>query len=112
MIFGEEISVIQDYDTIRSQKIYEIYENGSQTMNLFFGTHVSTSMEKHVDENGNFIPGREYYTYDTYMKLSDYNDLRQMLGKAPITLREHTYALQTKPRIAKDFGERRSIRQR
>lgn len=103
--FGEEISVIQDYDTIRSQKIYEIYENGSQTMNLFFGTHVSTSMEKHVDENGNFIPGREYYTYDTYMKLSDYNDLRQMLGKAPITLREHTYALQTKPRIAKDFGE-------
>ena len=50
-------------------------------------------------------PGREYYTYDTYMKLSDYNALRQMLGKEPVTLGENEYALQTKVRIAREFGD-------
>ena len=51
------------------------------------------------------FPGREYYTYDTYMKLSDYNALRAMLGKKKITLKENEYALQTKSRIARDLGE-------
>ncbi len=103
--FAEEIQVIKSGTDINTQRIYQIYENGSQVMNMYFGTHVTTSMEKHVDAAGNFVPGREYYTWDTYMKLSDYNALRQMTGCAPITLPGHTYALQTKPRIARDFGE-------
>ena len=103
--FSEEIDLIQSYNEIESQRIYEIYENGSQEMNRYFGTHVPTVMEDHVDKNGNFIPGREYYTYDTYMKLSDYNALRAMLGKKKITLKENEYALQTKSRIARDLGE-------
>ena len=103
--FAEEISVIESYSPILEQRAYEIYENGSQDMNQYYASHVSSVMEKHVDGEGNFIPGREYYTYDTYMKLSDYNTLRQMLGEKPITLGENEYALQTKSRIKKDFGE-------
>lgn len=103
--FSEEISVIQSYGEIRDQRIYQIYEDGSQTMNRYFGTHVTTTLEKHVDKDGNFIPGREYYTYDTYMKLSDYNALRTMLGKEAITLNSDEYALQTKIRVARDFGD-------
>ena len=103
--FAEEISVIESYSPILEQRAYEIYENGSQDMNRYYASHVSSVMEKHVDGEGNFIPGREYYTYDTYMKLSDYNTLRQMLGEKPITLGENEYALQTKSRIKKDFGE-------
>ena len=103
--FAEEISVIESYSPILEQRAYEIYENGSQDMNRYYASHVSSVMEKHVDGEGNFIPGREYYTYDTYMKLSDYNALRQMLGEKPITLGENEYALQTKSRIKKDFGE-------
>ena len=103
--FAEEISVIESYSPILEQRAYEIYENGSQDMNRYYASHVSSVMEKHVDGEGNFVPGREYYTYDTYMKLSDYNALRQMLGEKPITLGENEYALQTKSRIKKDFGE-------
>ena len=103
--FAEEISVIESYSPILEQRAYEIYENGSQDMNRYYASHVSSVMEKHVDGEGNFIPGREYYTYDTYMKLSDYNTLRQMLGEKPITLGENEYALQTKSMIKKDFGE-------
>ena len=80
--FAEEISEICSFNKIHSQRIYQIYQDGSQVMNRYFGTHVTTTLEEHVDKEGNFIPGREYYTYDTYMKLSDYNALRTMLGKA------------------------------
>ena len=103
--FAEEISVIKSYNPILEQRAYQIYENGSQDMNRYYASHVSSVMEKHADGEGNFIPGREYYTYDTYMKLSDYNALRQMLGEKPVTLEDDEYALQTKSRIKKDFGE-------
>ena len=102
--FSEEISAIQSYNAIQEQRIYQIYENKTQTMNRYFGTHVATAAETHVDGQGNFIPGNEYYTYDTYMKLSDYNALQKMLGKEPVTLGEDEYALQTKGRIQRDFG--------
>lgn len=101
--FREEISVLQSYDQIQEQKIYEIYENQSQTMNRYYGTHVSTALEDHVDETGKFLPGREYYTWDTYMKLSDYNDLRAMLGEEQIRLGEGEYALHTKTRIVREL---------
>lgn len=103
--FAEEISVIGSFNKVHSQRIYQIYQDGSQVMNRYFGTHVTTTLEKHVDKEGNFIPGREYYTYDTYMKLSDYNALRTMLGKETITLKDNEYVLQTKSRIARDFGD-------
>lgn len=102
--FSEEISAIQSYNAIQEQRIYQIYENKTQTMNHYFGTHVATAAETHVDGQGNFIPGNEYYTYDTYMKLSDYNALQKMLGKEPVTLGEDEYALQTKGRIQRDFS--------
>lgn len=102
--FSEEISAIQSYNAIQEQRIYQIYENKTQTMNRYFGTHVATAAETHVDGQGNYIPGNEYYTYDTYMKLSDYNALQKMLGKEPVTLGEDEYALQTKGRIQRDFG--------
>lgn len=103
--FSEEIALIQSYNEIRNCLIYQIYENESQTMNRFFAAHVTTALEKHEDEAGNFVPGNEYYMYDTYMKLSDYNTLRAMLGRETIDLEEDAYALQTKARIAGDFGE-------
>lgn len=32
-----------------------------------------------------------YYDYDVYMGVSDYNRLREMLGLAPVTLRDNQY---------------------
>lgn len=103
--FSEEICTIQSYNKIQNQRIYRIYENGSQVMNRYFGTHVASTLERHMDKEGNFIPGREYYKYDTYMKLSDYNALREMLGENAISLKKNEYAIQTKTRIQRDFGQ-------
>ena len=43
--------------------------------------------------------GYEYYTYDTYMRISDYNHLREMLGYEPVTLGQDKYAVQIKERM-------------
>lgn len=102
--FAEEISVIRSHNEILGQRVYRIYEDGSQVMNRYFGEHVTTTMAKHEDEDGNFLPAGEYYTYDTYMKLSDYNALRAMNGGEPVTLEADEYILQTKKRIERDFG--------
>ncbi len=103
--FSEEISVVSSFNEIQTQRIYQIYQNGSQQMNRYFASHVTTALEEHEDKEGNFVPGYEYYMYDTYMKLSDYNALRAMLGKKPVALENGEYALQTKTRIARDFGK-------
>ncbi len=103
--FSEEISTIQLYNNIQNQRIYRIYKDGSQAMNRYFGTHVATVLEKHIDQKGNFISGNEYYTYDTYMKLSDYNVLREMLGEKTVALGKNEYAIHTKTRIQGDFGD-------
>lgn len=103
--FAEERDLISTYNPIEQQRVYRIYEDGGQEMNRYFASHVITVLENHTDSEGNFVPGREYYTYDTYMKLSDYNALRKMLGEKEITLEKGTYALQTKERIVRDFGD-------
>lgn len=46
-----------------------------------------------------------YYDYDTYMLEGDYNELRNLLGLAPITLGQEGYAIQVKPRVAKYLDE-------
>lgn len=43
-----------------------------------------------------------YCEYDTYMKLSDYNHLREMLGYKKVSLEEDEYAIHIKKRV---FGE-------
>lgn len=103
--FSEEISTIQSYNGIKNQRIYQIYKDGSQVMNRYLAMHVTTILEKHIDKKGNFISGSEYYKYDTYMKVSDYNALREMLGEEAVSLGENEYAIQTKARILGDLGD-------
>lgn len=46
-----------------------------------------------------------YCNYDTYMKLSDYNHLRRMLGLPEIVLEEEEYAIHIKERVLKETGD-------
>ena len=40
-----------------------------------------------------------YYTYDTYMGLTDYNHLRELLGYEKVELGQSQYLVQIKPRL-------------
>ena len=44
-----------------------------------------------------------YFQYDTYIRLSDYNSLRQMLGLKPVSLTGNQYLIQTKKRLKKTW---------
>ena len=85
--FSKEKKLIEKEGNIEDLHTYQIYENGSNQMNLLFLDQV-----KGAYESG-------YFKYDTYMKLSDYNRLRQMLGYQPAVLLENQYLIHTKSRI-------------
>ena len=85
-------------------------------MNDYLYTHVANLGSSYTDENGK--PDRKaieadtynYYDYDTYMSLSDYNALRKMLGYEPVSMKNSEYLLHIKQRvlgnIADDFLHR------
>ena len=74
-------------------------------MNEYLYTHGGTVSKKYRDPDGSLNEkaveedGYEYYTYDTYMRISDYNHLREMLGYEPVTLGQDKYAVQIKERM-------------
>ena len=45
-----------------------------------------------------------YYTYDTYMGLTDYNHLRELLGYEKVELGQSQYLVQIKPRLERPAG--------
>ena len=47
----------------------------------------------------------QYHAEDTFMKLSDYNVLRRMLGLEEAVLSGDGYLLQTKNRLVRELGD-------
>ena len=74
-------------------------------MNDYLYTHGETISRKYRNADGSLNEkevkkdGIEYYDFDTYMCLSDYNKLREMLGEDAVSLGEDQYAVQIKPRM-------------
>ena len=101
----------------KNLRIYEIYHDSGRQMNDYLYTHVANLGSSYTDENGK--PDRKaieahtynYYDYDTYMSLSDYNALRKMLGYEPVSMKNSEYLLHIKQRvlgnIADDFLHRK-----
>lgn len=108
--FKEELEAIRaNADPVKTC-VYRIYENHSTQMNRYFYTHVPVVLSYEEDgskEDAYYVGNkwREYYPYDTYMRLTDYNQLREMLGYEKISLEEGSYALQTKERLLEHLGE-------
>lgn len=100
--FKEEFQAVEAACSVRAAHIYQIYENGTQAWNDYFYTHLPIFGERYWGQE-NIVPegyDQKYYRYDTYMKLSDYNCLREMLGYEPVALERGTYLLHTKERTA------------
>lgn len=101
-LFEMETSEIESIDGINVSHSYPIYENHSVQFNDYFYTHLPTFGKKYADQKDITPIGydKKYYRYDTFMKLSDYNALRSMLGYETVSLFDNQYLLHVKQRIA------------
>lgn len=123
--FAREKSVIEEEAVVSAYYPYHIYTDEENQVNTWMLTHLQAwgamyrkadgtpdeaAIERTLrDENGDGT----YYTYDTYMGLTDYNHLRELLGYEQAELSETEYLVQIKPRLEKEvqeIGEDLSVR--
>ncbi len=131
--FADELEVIGESAKISEAYPYHIYAriqkgvqggaNGARTdgripeesqVNIWLSTHLKTFGRTYLNEDGSpnlkkiakdSGQGAFYCKYDTYMKLSDYNRLRGMLGYPAVPLGEHEYLIHLKERIREEAGK-------
>ena len=112
--FAEEKRVIEENATVSSFYSYHIYTDEENTVNTWMLTHLQAwgamfrsadgtpdeaAIERVLrDESG----AGTYYTYDTYMGLTDYNHLRELLGYEKVGLGRSQYLVQIKPRLERE----------
>lgn len=115
--FEDEREILEKYADPQEMYIYHIYTDEDNQVNTWMLTNLeqwggmywkkdgSPDMEKIQDMLKN---DGTYCTYDTYMGITDYNYLREMLGYEPVSLGENEYAVQIKDRLkddAKNIGK-------
>lgn len=94
--FAKELSVISGKTEIAESYSYHIYQRGTDEVNYFL------KKKYHIET---WIGDTSYFQFDTYMKLSDYNYLRGMLGYEPAALLKDQYLIHTKQRVKKWMEE-------
>ena len=114
--FAQELDILKKETNIQEIYRYSIYENADAQVNAWLYTHLKTfgtmyqnpdgtpdekALLEEVEEHTNGT----YFSYDTYMKVSDYNHLRSLLGYKEITLGKQQHALHMKERIYKETGD-------
>lgn len=113
--FEDELQILKENTKIKEAYPYYIYENGTNQVNVWLLTHLrcfGTMFKEGGKEEGEpdlkkieNTDGGSYCRYDTYMKLSDYNHLREMLGYGTVSLMEDEYLLHIKSRVLKEAGD-------
>lgn len=109
--FEDEREILEKYADLEEIYAYRIYTDENNQVNTWILTNLqqwggmyrkndgSPDMEKIEDMLKN---DGTYCTYDTYMGVTDYNHLREMLGYKPVSLKENEYAVQIKDRLKSD----------
>lgn len=112
--FAEELEVIRQEARVREAFPYRICQNGTNQVNVWMLTHLQVFGERFCNADGtpkmedieeSSGGGSWYGTYDTYMGLSVYNHLREMLGYAPVSLDEGEYLIHMKERLYRKTGD-------
>lgn len=88
--FAKELEIITTRTDLKDSLIYRMYRTESSEMNTFLKNKLGV---------GEYLDYRCYFKYDTYMRLSDYNRLRSMLGYKQIELQQDSYIIHAKQRI-------------
>lgn len=91
--FQKEIEAVERGNAIEDSLIYNIYHNKSNVINQFLEERVDGVYE---DKEYNTAT---YYQYDTFIGISDYNQLRTMAGYQGITLEEGNYLIHCIDRV-------------
>ena len=109
--FEDEREILEKYADLEETCAYRIYTDENNQVNTWILTNLqqwggmyrkndgSPDMEKIEDMLKN---DGTYCTYDTYMGVTDYNHLREMLGYKPVSLKENEYVVQIKDRLKSD----------
>ena len=110
--FQRELAVIEEEAVVKEAYPYQIYTNGTAQVNEWLYTHLREFGSMYLTPEGEPDAGaleeRDdgcYCEFDTYMKLSDYNHLREMLGYGKVSLRENEYAIHIKSRVLGETGD-------
>lgn len=98
--FEQEKQLIQEECQITADYTYQIYQNGSTLLRDYMATHKKGSSEVQMTEGQ-----ADYFAFDTYMKLSDYNALMRLLGHKEISLSDQSCRIQTKQRFVAGLQE-------
>ena len=109
--FTEEIALVTQAADVRDIYPYAIYQNGTNEVNTFLYTNLRYFGDALKAPDG--TPDRAlikqsvwaYYQFDTFMKLSDYNYLRKMLGHDEISLGGQEYLLHLSARVHRETGD-------
>ncbi|MCI6465591.1 MAG: ABC transporter permease [Faecalicatena sp.] len=91
--FSKEVELLKDRTKLESEYAYQIYENKTDDFSKYMEFYFS-------DILGNSVAGSDaYFNYDPYMKLTDYNHLREMLGYKKVALERDQYLIHIKGRL-------------
>ncbi len=110
--FSLELGVIGEMCEMKEVYPYHIYTDGTAQVNEWLYTHLREFGNMYTTPEGEpdvkKLAGRDdgcYCEFDTYMQLSDYNRLREMLGYERISLGENEYAIHIKKRVLGETGD-------
>lgn len=110
--FAKELEVLEQNTRIKDAYPYSILQNGTSEVSIWLSSHLDTFGDTYRNADGTpdlkkieDDKGAYYGTYDTYMSLSVYNHLREMLGYAAVSLEEGEYLIHLKERIYAETGD-------
>lgn len=96
--FESQLAVLEENSVLKDFYSYNIYENGTDSVNQYLYTHTDGPERYETVKDGKYT-GSTYFGYDTYLGLTDYNRIREMLGYGEVTLKEGYYILHGKQKI-------------
>lgn len=82
--FDRERERIKAEEIFKQELAYQIYENHTKSWSAYLDEHIAPD---------------NYFAWDTYIRESDYNQLRSMLGYEPVSLGTGEYLVQIKARL-------------
>lgn len=105
--FSKEETLIDDNIIVRDMLKYHVYQNGTSDMGDYLYQNLKLFSDRDSDPAA--AEGKRavaYYDYDVYMGVSDYNNLRGMLGLMPVTLRDNQYLIHIPNRVYQEIKDR------
>lgn len=97
--FSKEMNIIYKNCKIKNKIIYNIYRDDTSDINNYLRKVLGFSK---ADEDDYYAA---YFDYDTYIKLSDYNNLRDMLGYKEVSLGKNEFIVQAKNGVSTKLEE-------